>query len=609
MQKQRHRGLRAVLAAAMIAAITAGGGAAPAFADESSSASVQAPASADVLRVATSGYVDTFNPFLSVYLLPTNINRYVYENLVQYDAETGAPTQGLAEKWTTSDDGLVWTFTLHSGLKWSDGEPLTASDVKWTYEQMMTDETMATANGSLVENFASVTAPDDTTVVITLKQAQAPNPGVEIPVVPEHVWSKISDPADFANDSDVVGSGPFVLSSYSANQSISLKANPYFWRGAPKLSGIDYIYYTNSDAQVQALKAGEVDIVTGLTSTQLNALKGVEGITTNVGQGRRFTSLQLNYGSITPEGKSYGTGNAALKDKSVREAIRYAIDVPTLMNQVLEGYGTVATSFIPAAFTEWALPSDDTVIQSYSEDKAKEVLASDGWTAGSDGVMAKDGETLSLRLLVDADDPQQQSMSDYIVPWLKKVGIDVTVESTDSDTISDKTASGDYDLVFGGWSVNPDPDYQLSINLCSSRPEADGSGAVTQDGYCNEEFDTLYAQQHTELDQAKREAIVKKMLELHYADVAQITLWYANQLEAYRSDRFTGFTTQPSSNGMIMNQAGYWGFYTAEPVSESTASSGPAAGLWIALGAVVVIAAVVVIVLTVRRKKGADTRE
>lgn len=609
--KQKRLGLASALAAGLAIALCSAT-AIPSYAEESSPAAASsAPAaSADILRIATSGFVDSFNPFTSVYLLPTNTFRYVYENLVQYDAESGAPTAGLAEKWETTEGGLVWTFTLHDGLKWSDGEPLTSADVKYTYEQMMNDPLMATANGSLVSNFASVEAPDDKTVVITLNTAQAPNPGVEIPVVPEHIWSKIDNPSEFANDSAVVGSGPFTLEAYSANQSITLKANPNFWRGAPKISGIEYIYYTNSDAQLQALKAGEVDLVTGLTSTQLDGLKGEENITTNVGKGRRFTSLQLNYGSVTPSGEEYGTGNPALKEQTVREAIRYAIDIPTLMEQVLQGYGTVATSFIPASFSEWHLADDNPVIQKFDAEKAKSNLEADGWTVGSDGIREKDGEKLSLRLLIDADDSTQQSISEFLVPWLKEVGIEVKAESTDADTLSSRTLEGDYDMVFSGWSVNPDPDYQLSINLCSSRPEADGSGPTTQDGYCNPEFDALYEQQHTELDQTKREDLVQQMLALHYSDVGNITLWYANQLEAYRSDRFTGFTLQPSDGGMIANQAGYWGYLTVEPVADAAAAtSGPATGLWIALGVVVLAGIVVAVIVVTRRKKGADTRE
>ncbi|QTX05921.1 ABC transporter substrate-binding protein [Agromyces archimandritae] len=565
-----------------------------------------------IFRIATAGFVDTFNPFISIYLTPTNIIRYMYESLVQNASEDGEPTAGLAEDWESSEDGTEWTFTLHEGLEWSDGEPITSEDPKWTYEQMMQDPVLGTANGSLVSNFESLEAPDERTLVIHLKSPQASNPGLEIPVVPKHVWSEIDDIAEYPNDADVVGSGPYLLKSYSANQSIELVANPKFWRGGPKIDGIQYIYYTNPDAQIQALRAGEVDFVTGLTSTQMEALEGTEGITTHAGQGRRFTSISINPGSETPDGVAYGTGSAALKEVEVRQALRLGIDVETLMNQVLDGQGTVATSFIPAAFPTWHLPDDDEAIVSYDPDAATALLDGAGWVPGADGIREKDGQRLTIRLLADAEDITETDGAEYIAGWLKEIGVEIDVEATDSDTIDARTSVGDYDMYFSGWSVNPDPDYQLGINLCSTRPDAEGNGGTSQDAWCNPEFDRLYAEQHSELDVDKRAELVHEMLRLHYTDVAQITLWYGKSLEAYRSDRFDGFTLMPEQDGIIANQAGYWGYLTVEPVAEvsdaAATGDGGMTGVWIGIGAVVVLGAVAAI-LIVRRRKSADERE
>ena len=94
--------------------------------------STEQAASETTMRIATSGLVDNFNPFTSIYLTPTAINRYVYENLVQYDSKDFAPTEGLAEKWDANDSGDEWTFTIREGMKWSDGEPISADDVVYT---------------------------------------------------------------------------------------------------------------------------------------------------------------------------------------------------------------------------------------------------------------------------------------------------------------------------------------------------------------------------------------------------------------------------------------------------------------------------------------------
>lgn len=608
--RPRLRKVLSVVTAALAAALTCTVAVvAPSVADPSPDASGQSgPAAASTLRIATSGYVDSFNPFTSIYLTPTNIIRYVYESLVQNSAEDGSPTKGLADSWKASEDGMTWTFALQKGLVWSDGKPITSADVKWTYEQMMNDPAMGTANGGLVSNFESVETPDDLSVVITMKTPQASNPGLEIPVVPEHVWKDIDKPAEYANDHDVVGSGPFLLKSYVDNQSIVLEANDSFWRGAPKIDEIDYVYYTNSDAQVQALIAGDVDLVTGLTPTQYKALEGKEGITTHSGIGRRYFSLSLNSGIKTKEGKAYGDGSAALKDVEVRQAIRQAIDSSALLDNVLDGQGTVGTSFIPPSFPDWTLPADSSVIVSYDPEAAQAKLDKAGWTTGADGIREKDGKRLSLRLFVDADDPTEQAVAEYLGPWLKEVGIEAVTTSTDTSTMNDAITAGNYDMYFTGWSVNPDPDYQLSINTCFNLPDPDGSNGTSQDGYCNPAFDDLYEQQRSATDQDTRESIVRKMLELNYTDTAQVVFWYANSLEAYRSDRFEGFTLMPADGGIIANQAGYWGFTTVAPVSGSASGATARTTGLVVAGVVVLLALLGGGVYTVKKRgKMSDT--
>ncbi|WP_167143018.1 ABC transporter substrate-binding protein [Canibacter zhoujuaniae] len=607
----KSRFFRALAACATAAVAFGTVGATASYATGGAFVAADEASDATTLRIATAGFVDSFNPFTSVYLLPTNTNRYQYENLVAYSQDGGEPVPGLAESWETDDTGKVWTFKIRKGMTWTDGEPITAKDIYWTYNQIMTVPEMAVANGDRVENFESIEAPDDHTFVITLKAAQAPNPGVEVPIVPEHIWSKLDDPSTFANDSDVVGSGPFQLTKYAANESLELVANKHYWRQTPNIDKIHYIYYTDSDAQVQALRAGNVDLVSGLTPSQFNALQNQDGITTHSGHGRRYTALYLNPGYETVDGTPYGTVSEPLRDLQVRQAIRKAVDIDTLLDKVLEGQGTKATSFIPASYATWALPANDPVIESFNPEAAKKQLDDAGWVEGADGIREKDGQRLAIKLNVDATDSNAQSIGEYLGPWLRSVGIEMTVESTDSDTLSANTDAGNYDMYISGWSINPDPNYQLSINTSAARPtKTDGSGGTSQDGFTNPEFDKLYQQQLTELDEKARAEIVHKMLAMHYEAATQVTLWYQNQLEAYRSDRFQNFGLQPSKDGVIANHVGYWGYLLVEPVgaadnSADTGNSGGASSvLWIALA----VAAVAGIggLLAVRKKKAAD---
>jgi peptide/nickel transport system substrate-binding protein len=566
-----------------------------------------------VFKVASARTIDTFNPFVSIYLLPTGINRMVYENLVQYAAEDGSPAPGLAEKWETSPDGKVWTFHIRKGMKWSDGQPITSADPQWTYTQMMTNPDMGTANGSLVDNFAKVDAPDPDTLVITMKAPQASNPGLEIPVVPKHVWEKVSDPVKYANEADVVGSGPYVLQKFTPSQSVVLEANPNFWKGKPKLDGVTYVIYKNSDASVQALKTGEVDLVGDLTVPQFDSLKGQSGITTNAGKGRRFTGLGLNPGARTQDGKQVGDGNPVLKDVAVRQAIRQAINIPELLDKTFQGHGELATSFIPSVYPQWQW-KDESKLVKYDPAAANAELDAAGYKKGPDGIrLDKGGKPITLRLLGDNSDSVDKSRADFIIPWLKAIGINVKLVMTDGDTIAADTTAGKYDMYFTAWSLGADPDYQLGINTCNALPtKTDGSGSTSMDYWCDPQFDELYAQQHAELDQGKREEIVKQMQAIHYEAAPSIDFWYPESLEAYRSDKFTNLTKMPAKGGVLTGQSGYWALLTAEPVGADSAEEsggGMGTGGWVGLGAVAVVLLGGGALLARRRGATAEDRE
>jgi peptide/nickel transport system substrate-binding protein len=195
---------------------------------------------ATTLRVAVTQEVDSLNPFISITRTGTDILRASFEQLTGYDARTLAPTPGLAEKWESSADGMTWTFTIRQGAKWSDGQPITAKDVAFTYNLMLTNEAARTANGSFVTNFDSVAAPDEHTVVIKTKKPQSTILALDIPIVPEHIWSQVSD-LDAEPALPMVGSGPFIVTEFKEAQYTKLKANKDYWRGAPKIDELDFI--------------------------------------------------------------------------------------------------------------------------------------------------------------------------------------------------------------------------------------------------------------------------------------------------------------------------------------------------------------------------------
>lgn len=579
------------------------------------SSPAQAQEEAPKLRVAIISEIDTFNPFRTILASSINVNRLQYENLVEYGPAGDELVGGLADKWETSPDGMTWTFHMPDDRVWSDGEPITSADVKWTFDIIKEKEELQSANGSLVENVASVEAPDKNTAIIKMSKGQASNPGNELPIMPKHVWENV-DQAEYAADGSdgkpVVGSGPYQITKYEKGQSVEMQANPKFHRGAPKVSGLTWVYYKNTDAAVAGLKAGEVDLVSGMTGAQFDSLKDFNGITTNAGAGRRYTGIAVNPGAQTNKGEPMGDGHPALHDPQVRKAVLMAIDNKTLLEKVLGGLGKPGITQTPTIYEDIAGLAPGNEERKFDLEGANKILDEAGYPKGPDGIRAKDGKPLKFRVMGRNTEPTHAQAAEYVKQWMKDIGVDTEVSMVSSSQVNSDSTVGKYDLYFTGWGMGPDPDFQLSINQCASRPDnVEGDGPTSENNYCNPAFDELYAKQHAELDPAKRAAIVKEAWTTIYNDNVLDVLWYQDGLEAYRSDKFGKFELQPTEGGVITGQTSYWGLYSATPAGkDGAAAEGGSNALvkWgVPIGIVVVVAAVGIPLL--RRRGKSDDKE
>ncbi|MFB9595392.1 ABC transporter substrate-binding protein [Saccharothrix longispora] len=563
------------------------------------------------LRVAITQQVDSLNPFLSIFQAGTEVGRLMYDYLTAYDAVDQRPVEGLAKEWSSSEDRLTWTFTIPAGKKWSDGKPITARDAAFTYNLMMDDEAAATANGSFTADFESVTATDDETLVIRTKQPQATMLALDVPIVPEHVWSQVADIGEYRNDrTPVVGSGPFVLTEYRANEFIRFAANKDYWRGAPKYDELTFSYYKTVDAAAQALAKGEVDLVNRMGPAQFDSLKDKEGITLNKAQGRRFNEIVINSGAATRDGTPIGDGHPALKDVVVRRAIAKAIDLDSIIERVNGGYAQRGTGLIPPVFASYHL-AEPARARAYDPAGANADLDAAGYARGADGTrVGPDGRPLSLRLLGHASRAYDEQTAEFVKRSLADLGIPVDVQIVSDNQLNEASTAGTFDLVFSGWGTNPDPDYILSLHTCAQRPNADGKGGTTDTFFCDAEYDALYARQRSEFDPATRQDIVKRMQQRFHDQVPAIILGYDNALEAYRSDKFASFPVQPDPGGVIMAQNGVWGYYGATPTDSASSGGTSNTGQVLAVvgGALVVLVGAVFLVSR-RRRQGAGDRE
>lgn len=583
-----------------------------------------AAAKESTLTVAVAQSMDSLSPFLATRLVSTSVSRLMYDFLTNYDAKDNHVIPGLATKWAPSKDKLTWTYTIRSNSKWSDGEQATAEDAAWTFNKMMTDPGAATANGSFVTNFKKVTAPSPTKLVVELKKPQATMTALDVPIVPRHVWDKVGDMSKFNNDKKfpVVGNGPFILTDYKVDSYVKLKANKDFWRGSPKFDNLVFRYYKDQDAAVAALRKGEVSFVAGspnLTPAQATSLKSADHIKVNEGPGRRFYAIATNPGARTKDGKKFGSGDPSLLDEQVRHALFKSVDRKTVIDKVFQGQAVNGAGYIPPRFSDYAWqPSPDQEL-TYDPKAAAKLLDDAGYKKNSAGKrLGKDGKPITYRMLCHATDPTDRALSKYLQEWWGDLGIGLKVDCLDN--VTDPWVAGDYDLAIDGWSVNPDPDFVLSIHTCAALPDKPKETAATDNFICDKKYDDLYAKQLAEYDPAQRADLVKQMESRLYDTGYMNVLAYPNAVEAYRTDQIKSIETMPTAAGNIFGQDGYWSWWSAVPAGG--AKSGPAGdtassdssgsgstGLWIGIGVVVVLLIGGGVFFGMRRRSTAWDRE
>lgn len=600
-----HRALRLLVAGGVAAASLMG-------VPQAAQAEDGKGGSGTTLTVAVSQSVDSLSPFLAQKLVSTSIHRLAYEYLTNYDPKDAHTVPGLATAWKSSPDKLTWTYTIRKDSKWSDGRQATAEDAAWTFRKMMTDPNAATANGSFTANFKKVSAPDPQTLVIELKQPQATMTALDVPIVPKHVWEKVTDFSKFNNDRQfpIVGNGPFVITDFKVDQYIKLKPNKGFWRGAPKFDELVFKYYKDGDAAVAALQKGEVSFVPNLTPAQAAALKTQKDIKVNDAPGRRFFALATNPGARAKDGKAFGNGNKALLDPEVRKALFLAVDRATLVDKVFQGHAVEGEGYIPPRFGSYHWQPSAEQKRGYDPVRAGQVLDAAGYKANGEGKrIGKDGKPLDFRILCHATDPNDKAIGKYLQEWWGKLGIGLKVECLDS--VSDPWVKGDYDLAFDGWSVNPDPDYVLSIHTCGALPATPKDSGATDNFICDPRFDALYAQQAVEYDAAKRAALVQQMQSRLYDTGYMNVIAYPNALEAYRTDQIRSLTTMPEAGGNIWGQDGYWSWWSAVPAAQASdeTSGSSSTGVVLGIGAAVVVVVGIGVFLGMRRRSTSDDRE
>ena len=571
--------------------------------------------------------MDSFNLTVGVTLSSFEAWNNHYPTLTDKTESNFAVEPGLAESWTGSDDGLTWTYTLRAGLEWSDGEPITAEDVVYTINRSREEEW-----GNHSSTVANITAEakDDLTVVLTSSVPDPKLPVMDVYLVPPQVYEDLDADALSAHKAiDDPGGGPFVMKEWKKGQFWRMEANEKYWKGRPEVDEVIFRVYTNPDALIAALRAGEIDATGDIPANQFDLLKNESDITVVAGNQGGFTELSINGGD------GLGDFHPAIADPVVRPAIAHAIDRQTHHDSVINGLGSLTPAMSTSASPEWDLVLRDDEELAFDPEKSMQMLEEAGYRdTDGDGVREDpEGTPLEFRYLSRSESEVAAPIADFVTEWLKDIGIETKVEVISDTQLTPRIAEGNYEMFVWGWVPFVDPDPMLSYFTCSEISDDPESPGWNDANWCDAEYDTLYEEQNRELDQERRHEIVAEMLKIFHDSASYVVLFKTDDLNAFRNDRFTGFVCEPTETGPFLFTNTGKTYQRIRPVGDGETGtadcgervaaaaggdagdatstgddSGGGAGLVIGLVAALVVVAGIMIFVLVRRKP-ADERE
>ncbi|MEU5278301.1 ABC transporter substrate-binding protein [Streptomyces asoensis] len=387
---------------------------------------------------------DTLSPLLGY---GKDGNSKIFDGLLARDGDLKlrpALAEALPE---VTADGLTYTYTLRDGVEFSDGEPLTAADVVFTYRTVLDAKTNNTSRSEL-DAVKEVRADGDGKVVFTLKYPYAPFAGrTVLPIVPEHIAAG-QDPNTGSFNTKPVGTGPYVLSSWSKGEKLTFKANPKYWGGAPKVKTFTMAVVADDNVRATRLRSGDLDGAV-LPPNLAATFKGDNGLKT-------YDAKSYDFRTVTLPQDNKVTGNRA-----IRQALDAAVDRKAMVDKILDGAGRPAYGPLPVDDPWFAKGIE----RDQDLGKARRILDRAGWRTGDGGIRAKGAQRAAFTLLYPSGDKVRQDHALAYASDAKKAGIDVTVESATWEVIEPRMKD---DAVLAGFGSTGDPDFGLYTLLHSS---------------------------------------------------------------------------------------------------------------------------------------------
>jgi peptide/nickel transport system substrate-binding protein len=436
-----------------------------------------------VFRLGTPSIIDSLNPFVAFNSDAYSTFTYIYPELVQYNVKQQF-VPDFARSWQVSSDGKVWTFHTQPNAKWSDGKPLTATDVAWTYSTILKFQAGPTANSAgYVAHMKSAIAPNATTVVLTYKRpvANVLSQVQQVPILPEHVWAKYATGNGkalmrFSNSAPIVSGGPFILQKYTPKQIALFKRNPSFYGPKPHIDGFGLQFFGTTDAMITALKSHQLDGAELVPPTSVGTLKAAHFIVPAV-PSYTFDDFIIN---SNPQQQA---SHKELLNPLLRQAFDAAIDRQAIVRTSLLGYGAAGSSIIGPATGHWYnLAIKPTP---FSLARANQLLDQAGYKMGPNGVRIADGHPMSYTVIIPTTIAEEWGQRSFqiIQADFQKIGVKLTEKTLDDSAAYDAILANNYknfEISMWDWGPLPDPDFMLSVLTCGPGTSGTTPGTATR---------------------------------------------------------------------------------------------------------------------------------
>jgi peptide/nickel transport system substrate-binding protein len=522
------------------------------------SAMLVAAADPVILKIGTVEDLDSMNAYETELFIGNEIFGLNYDLLVGYgpDAE---PAAGYAELPT--QDGTTWTFKIKPNRMWSDGTPATSEDARWTIQKLLDGQA---ADGYVGAGYldpyltyagvTGVSAPDPQTLVI---ETATPNTQIltsYIPILPKHVWENRDIGTD-ANDSPVVGTGAYQTAEWKPGEYVRMVRNPHYWGPRGLADEVFFQFFKDEGAMVEAFKNGDIDYARNVTANQFQQLKGLPDVVTveSALAAEANAFVMLNFNTYSRPIVGGGASTLAVQDPAFRDALGYAIDKPALVEKVIGGHGLVGTTHIPPAMAGGFWHLEPQHQRTFDIEAANAKLLAAGYLLDANGKrLDKEGKPIALKMVVPDSSTIYARSAEFITGWWTELGIDVTTQAYDEDTVTaiesppeaDPPGKADFDVGVWNWGGDVDPNSLLNIATTSS------IGSNSDTFFSNPRYDELMELQQSETDTTKRKAYVDEMQQIIYDEAPYHVLFYDAALHAYRTDKFGGWTLQPEEGGL-----------------------------------------------------------